>query len=98
LPPSQATFPTVPPPSALAPQFPVMLYGIVQSGTGHNYNVTCWITNPSSGTPLGTFPCYQSQIDDNETIPPGTECQIWCAIAAGNTLTGFRMNVPVFLE
>jgi hypothetical protein len=99
LPPSQATFPgpSPPPPSSLAPQFPIMLYGVVQSGTGKNYTVRCWITDPSSGTPLGDFACTQEQIDPSETIDPGTNCLIWCGITTGNKLIGFRMTVPVFL-
>lgn len=95
--PAQTTFPSPPDPAALAPSFPVMLYGIVQSGTGNNYVVRCWITNPGVGAALGDFPCYQGQIDPAETIPAGTHCFVWCAVAAGNVLGGFRMTVPVFL-
>jgi hypothetical protein len=97
LPPAQTTFPSTPPPAALAPQFPVMLYGIVVSGSGQTYNVLCWITDPTSGTPLGTFPCFQGQIDPAETIPAGTHCLVWCAIGAGNAITSLRMLVPIYL-
>jgi len=94
--PATIVFPTPPAPGSVAPALPVVLYGIVQSGSGVNYVVRLWMTDPS-GSPLGDYNCTQSQIDPAETIPAGTVCLVWVAIAAGNLASGFRMTVPVFV-
>lgn len=96
--PSAITWPggATPPAASLVGSLPVVLYGIVQSGSGTTYTVRCWLTNPT-GTALGDFTCLQAQIDAAETIPAGTHCLVWCSVNSANAITSMRLLVPVFL-
>lgn len=97
--PTAVTWPSgaTPPAPSLAGKFPVVLYGVIQSGSGNNYVVRCWLTDPSAGTALGDFNCYQAQIDSAEALPAGTHCLVWCSVNASNRITAMRLLVPVFL-
>lgn len=95
--PTTIVFPSTPPADALPVALPVVLYGVVQSGSGHTYVVRCWMGDPAAFSPIGDLSCFQSQIDATETIPAGTVCFVWVPINAGVIAGTPRLTIPVFL-
>lgn len=95
--PADVDFGTPADPAGQPQSFPFVMYGIIQGGSGNNYTVRCWMTDPSSGAPLGDFPCLQDQIDPSETIPSGTHCLVWCSLGTGFHVGAMRLTVPVYL-
>lgn len=80
-------------PAANPPAMPFSATVIVRSGSGQDYVVDLWLSDPNTSPRWGRLPASAPMLDDEEVIPAGTELQGQCYYFSA----GGRLGITVYL-